>query len=73
MSNKKFINRTAFVLAIISLVATTFALYQSFTLNYRLESLETRMSHIERHIDSAIQRKLDDMRKNITTDTEGKE
>jgi hypothetical protein len=72
MSNKKFINRTAFVLAIISLIVTTVVLYQSFTTNYRLESLETRMSHIERHIDSAIQRKLDDMRKNITVDIEAK-
>jgi hypothetical protein len=51
MSNKKFISRTAFILATIALVAAVYAIYIASTNSYKIESLETRISHIEGFLD----------------------
>lgn len=54
-------NRTAFVLSIISLFGTFYFAYLSATNSFKIEALETRIEHMENLTDASIRNKVNNM------------
>lgn len=59
MSNKKFMNRFAFVLSVISIVCVSYCLYVVKVNTYKLEAMIVQLEHIQNHIQARIKNNLE--------------
>lgn len=73
MSNKKFMNRSAFVLALFSLVCFGYCLYVTKVNTYKLEASIVQLEHIQNYLQIKIKSNLEFMRSHVEETTiEGK-
>lgn len=65
MSTKKFMNRTAFVLASFSIACVGYCLFVVKVNTYKLEATIVQLEHIQNHIQARIKNSLESTKANI--------
>lgn len=65
MSTKKFMNRTAFVLASFSIACFGYCLYETKVNTYKLEAAIVQLDHIKNHIQATIKNNLEHNRTSV--------